>query len=455
MRRVDAIIIGGGISGAAALHWLARRGADVLLFERNLTLGGVMRSRRNEHGALVETGPNSIQFNTPFLSEMIDDLGIASAVIQPDAAAANRYIMRDGKLVAAPSGPKSFLRSGLFSASAKLRALREPFIPPAQGEHEESVARFVERRLGREFLDYAINPFVSGIYAGQPERLSIRYGFAKIYDLEQGSGSIIKGAIGLARKRRKARKGGAAGSERRGIFSFVDGLATLPCTIEERWKRMIRLGAAIERVERHGELWCVTHEGESFETPHLIVATEASAAAAIVDPFDRDLASVLRQIEYPPVAVASVLYNRSAIAHPLDGFGVLIPEVERRNLLGVIFTSTLFPNRAPEGMALLTAFIGGSRDPQLALRSREEIEFDVHGELRRTLGISARPIGFDLQVWPHAIPQYNLGYGAILDAIDSAEKRLPGFHLLGNYRGGVSVGDCVRSAREMADEIKV
>ncbi len=463
MRKHDVVIIGGGISGAAALHWLASAGLDVLLLERTLSLGGVMGSRRNEHGALVETGPNSIQAKGGALLDLIEDLGLAGAILLPGEAAANRYIMRNGEIHAAPTGPKALFRSSLFSGSAKFRLLREPFVAPVSPDAEESVAQFVERRLGREVLDYAVNPFVSGVYAGRPESLSVRYAFPLLHELERTSGSLVKGGIRRAKAGKKGKGKGKGKKEgmddsndglpRKGIFSFAGGMGTLPRAIEERWRDCIRFGAAAERIERDGSRWIVTASGETYAADHLIVATEAQAASGLIAHLDHVAASALRGIEHPPVAVASVLYDRQAVAHPLDGFGLLIPEVEKRNILGVIFSSTLFPDRAPEGTVLLTAFIGGARSPELALRSREEMLYDVHGELRRTFGISARPRSFDLQVWPRAIPQYNIGYGTILAQLSAAEDRLEGLHLLGSYRGGVAVGDCIASARALAERI--
>lgn len=461
MRKHDVIIIGGGISGASALHWLASAGLDVLLLERTLSLGGVMGSRRNEHGALVETGPNSVQARGGALLDLIEDLGLAGAIVLPGEAAANRYIMRDGEIHAVPTGPKALFRSSLFSGSAKFRLLREPFVAPVSPDAEESVAQFVERRLGREVLDYAVNPFVSGVYAGRPEHLSVRYAFPLLHELERTSGSLVKGGIRRAKAGKKAKgKGKKEGMEdtreglpQKGIFSFAGGMGTLPRAIEERWRESIRFGASAEQIERDGGRWIVTASGETYAADHLIVATEAQAASGLIAHLDHVAASALRSIEHPPVAVASVLYDREAVAHPLDGFGLLIPEVEKRHILGVIFSSSLFPDRAPEGTVLLNAFIGGARSPELALRSREEMLYDVHGELRRTFGISARPRSFDLQVWPRAIPQYNLGYGTILAQLSAAEDRLEGLHLLGSYRGGVAVGDCVASARALAERI--
>lgn len=453
-RHVDIVIVGGGISGAAALHWLASAGADVVLVESRRRLGGVIGSRRNELGALIESGPNSIQLNVPQLDQLIADLGLEDQVVTAGAEAANRFVMRDGRLLPLPNSPKTFLRTSILSASAKLRLLREPFIPPPSDGVEESIASFVERRLGREVLDFGVNPFVSGVYAGRPERLSMRHAFPRLHALEAEHRSLVRGMMARGRAKKKERKKGEVEKKRSGLVSFREGMETLLRAIGERWSDRVLLGTPVNALARAGGLWRVEVGDDVLEARHVIVAADAPAASVLMAPHDAEAADALASIEYAPVAVAASVYDRTAVAHPLDGFGMLLPEVERRTILGTIFSSSLFPERAPEGTVLLTTFIGGARAPSLALAPAAEIETAVHTELRRILGISAKPRSFDLTVWRRAIPQYTIGYGEILGALARAESRLPGLHLLGNYRGGVSVGDCVRTAAELVARIR-
>lgn len=453
---VETIIIGGGISGAAALHRLASEGADVLLLEREPRLGGVIVSERNGAGALIERGPNSIQSGNEYLERLIEELGLADQIVEAESAAANRYVLRDGQMIPVPMNPRALIETSLLSRRAKLRLLRERFVKPVSSEREESVAEFVQRRLGREPLDYGVNPFVSGIYAGRPEELSLRYAFPTMYELEQQYGSLIRGAIRRAKERRQANAGKTPPRKRR-MFSFREGISTLPNAIQERWRDRIRTGAEVLRVEWVGEGsgagWNITARIEGndqlFRAKRLIVATNAQTAATLFQGLDPVLADRLRRISYPPVAVVSLLYNRSAVQHPLDGFGLLCPEVEGRNVLGVIFASTLFPARAPEETVLLTVFVGGARTAAQALLPPGEIEQTVRKELAELLGAAGEPLSSDVTVWKNAIPQYNLGYGEILAAILSAEQRFPGLHLLGNYRGGISVPDCIRSGMKL------
>ncbi len=447
----DVIIVGGGISGATLLHRLASRGVDVVLIEGRERLGGVIWSHRNKDGLLVETGANSTSINAELVT-LVDELGLNDDLMKPAEIASNRYVVRRGRLLPAPTDPRSFLRTPLFSRRAKLRVLRERLIKPVSPDIEESVAGFVERRLGREFLDYAIDPFVGGVFAGRPDRLSLRYAFPAMYRLEQEHRSIIRGAIRKAISVKRERRKGVPPPPK-GLISFTEGMGMLPGRIAERWSEKIVAGAGVERIGKELYGWSLEAGGRRFVGSRLVIATDASAAASLLESIEPNLSVVLRSIEYPPVTVAVSQYDRSAIQHALDGFGMLIPSVEGRNILGTLFSSSLFPNRAPEGTVLLTTFIGGARNPEMARRSDAELQNIVHRDLQRLLGISARPLAFDLHRWEQAIPQYALGYGRILESIETAESNHRGLHLLGNYRGGISVGDCVRSAFVMAEQL--
>jgi len=452
----DTIIIGGGISGATALHCLARAGATPLLLEASSTLGGVIATHRTPAGALVETGPNTLQFSHTALVELVDELGLAEQILQPGAEAANRYVMRDGQLLPLPTSPKTFRTSPLFSTATRRRVLGE-FLraPKPSTDPDESVAAFVERHFGREILDYAVDPFVSGIYAGDPQHLSLRSAFPRIHAIEAEHTSLLRGMMKTMRARRRERKqSGESTPARRGIFSFAGGLGTLPDAIARRWGRMIRTGVSAVAVGRVQGGWGVrTDDGAVRTARTLVIATGARVAASLLDSLDAGGAQTLRSIEHPPVLVVHSLYRRGAVEHPLDGFGVLIPRLERRRILGSLFSSTLFPHRAPDGTVLLTTFVGGVRAPELTGCSREEVEYVVHSELRRALGICAPPIEVTHTLWREAIPQYTIGYQTILDTLAAVEERNPGLHLLGSYRGGVAVGDTVQSARTLAERL--
>lgn len=457
MHNVDTLIIGGGISGAATLHWLSSAGIDVVLIEAGERLGGVIGSRRNALGALVESGPNSVQLSQPLLVRLIDELELQSDLLFADGRAAKRFIVRDGSLVPVPMGPGTLISTRLFSVRAKLRLLREPFIRRGNDGADESIADFAARRFGREIADYAFNPFVSGVYAGRPEDLSMRSTFPKIYELERNHGSVIRGGIATMRAKRAARAlpSATASLPRKGLISFGEGMATLPLRVQDVWSDRVRLGEAAVHIERATGGWHVRTADESFNCARVVIATSAHMAASLTETLDDELARTLRRIMYPPIASVVSVHRRDSVGNPLDGFGFLVPAVEQRKILGVVFSSTLFPNRAPEGHVALTTFVGGARQPELVGLGDRELQDLVDDEHRSLIGTTEAPVTTDITRWREAIPQYNLGYSDILASIDAAEGRHRGLYLAGNYRGGASVGDCVRSAFELSERIRL
>ncbi|MFN7087343.1 MAG: protoporphyrinogen oxidase [Burkholderiales bacterium] len=446
----DVVVVGSGISGLVSAWELQRRGAQVLVLEAASRTGGCIATTP-EHGCLLESGPNSALETTPLIGPLLEALGIAGERIAATPQARNRYILRDGRLHALPLSPFAFLTTSLFSARAKLRLLREPFIPRGAPDAEESVAAFVRRRLGTEFLDYAINPFVGGVYAGDPETLSVASAFPRLYQLEQEHGSLIRGMFAGARARRRDPEKSKQSAP---MFAFRNGMQTLTDAIARRLAR-IELGTKVESVTAD-DGYVITARGadgrHEFHARALLLAVPAYAAAEIIEPLAPRAAAVLAAIAYPPVVVVHSAYRRGAVAHPLDGFGLLVPECEGKQTLGTIFSSTLFAQRAPAGVALLTTFVGGARQPNLARLDDGEILDIVHAEHAALLGVSARPEFVRITRWPRAIPQYALGHAARIRQIEDAERRLPGLFFCANYRGGVSIGDCIKSAGLAAEK---
>jgi oxygen-dependent protoporphyrinogen oxidase len=346
--------------------------------------------------------------------------------------------------------PAAFLFSTLWTTSGKLRLLREPFI--GRAHREETIAEFVERRLGREFLDYAINPFVAGVYAGNPEELSVRAAFPKLYALEEKYGGLIRGMIGGARERkRRAEKA----KDRAKMFSFADGMETFPRAIGRYLGDALRCGCGVVGVERGADgLWtALLADGSRLRGEKLILAVPAAAAARLIRGLDSALSSAMEGVYYPPVAEVFLGYAAGAMTRPLDGFGYLIPAKEKRQILGTIWSSSLFPGRAPAGHVALTTFVGGSRQPDLAVRPDAEIAASVASELESIMGVAGAPVYTKVFRWDRAIPQYNLGYLDFIGRIAALEERNPGLFLCANYRGGISVGDCVMSGEKTARRI--
>ncbi len=432
----DVVVIGGGIAGLSAAYRLEQAGADVVLLEARNRVGGVILSERVD-GYLLEHGPNSIQTRTPHLESLLADLKLDRERIEASAAARTRYIVKDDRPAAAPASPAKLFTSSLFSAGAKLRVMREPFIPAGDPHTEESVADFVRRRLGSEFLDYGMDPFVAGVYAGDPERLSMKYAFPSLVDVEQKHGSIIKGQI---EKRRNGPTAAATGR----MFSFRHGIGMLPLAIEAALGD-IRKMHRVESIERRKTTWIINTSEAAFEARAVIYTAPLHSLSDISLP-EEDHRGVLARAIYAPLSVVYLGFDRMLVQHPLDGFGMLVPGVERRyRILGTLFTSSIFDGRAPAGHVLLTTFVGGMRHPHLAGLPSIELYDVVRKDLTRLLGLRGEP-DFEHRVeWKHAIPQYQIGYGGVLDAIDHLEESMPGWFMAGNYRSGVSVGESAAS----------
>ena len=316
------------------------------------------------------------------------------------------------------------------------------------------MTQFVRRRLGNEFLDYAIEPFVAGVYAGNPDELSLAAAFPRLHTLEQRYGSLIKGQIKGARERNRRNDRGrnvaTSFSFRDGMQTLVDALAhALPGTlVASPATRFERGRDGIFHVEASGD------EPVRTASRALVLAVPAPAAADLLRDHDPDAADALTEVIYAPVASVASLYRRSDVAHALDGFGFLVPRVEKRRILGSLFSSSMFEGRASEGMAVLTSFAGGRRQPDIARQSEDTVARLVQGELGALLR-AGTPVKTVVTRWTHAIPQYTLGHLDRIRRIEQAEHNMPGLFLCSSYRGGVSVGDRIKCGYETAERIRI
>lgn len=436
-------IIGAGITGLTAAFELKQRGFECTVFEATDRAGGCIKTIKS-NGYMVESGPNSILDTHPDIGTLIQRLELNNQKLPTLPAAKKRFIVRNGKPIALPSSPPAFLASKAFSLRAKLRLMKEPFISSLSNE-QESLADFVVRRLGQEFLDYAINPFVSGIYAGDPAKLSTCVAFPKLYELEQKYGSLIKGAIKGAKERKKRAE--TASKDAR-MFSFDEGMEVLPKQLVKKLGDSVRLHAPVIGLYQQLDSgnWLVNDE----EFSDVIMAIPAHAQSQLITPFDL---SFMDSIYYPAVTSLSLGFNSNQFKHALDGFGMLIPKIENRFALGSLFPSSIFPNRAPDGMSLLTVYIGGSQSPERALLNEDELINHTLNDLKELLGLHGDPSFKSMSVWPKAIPQYNLGYGKILDQMKQIEQEFTGIHFAGHYRDGISVGNSILSGINIANKI--
>jgi oxygen-dependent protoporphyrinogen oxidase len=435
-------VIGAGITGLTAAFELRQQGIDCSVFEASDRVGGCIQTLR-ENGFLVECGPNSILDTHPDLGHLITRLGLEGNKLLPHASAENRFIVRDGEVIALPTSPPAFFKSKAFSTKAKLALLKEPFIKTKSNE-SESLADFVVRRLGQEFLDYAINPFVGGVYAGDPARLSTCHAFPKLYALEQEYGSLIKGAIKGAKKRKQRAE--VASKDAR-MFTFDDGMEVLPRQLADKLGDAVRLNTPIESVQQ-GEAGAWKVNNEAFSD--VLLAIPAHAMPQLTTPFDT---GPFGEIHYPAVASLSLGFNENQFTHPLNGFGMLIPKVENHYSLGALFPSSIFSGRAPVGATLLTVFVGGAMTPERAMQNETFMLQQVLEDLQQLLGLRGEPEYKRLSVWPRAIPQYEIGYERHLDRMKRIETEYPGIHFAGHYRDGISVANSILSGLKIAKQI--
>jgi protoporphyrinogen/coproporphyrinogen III oxidase len=439
-------VIGAGITGLTAAYRLKQRGSRVVVYEAGDRIGGVIRSERR-NGYLAELGPNSMTSPPAAVASLLSELGLDSRLVAAAPEARNRYIVRRGRLIRLPMSPPELLTSRLLSNAAKLAIFGEPLMEASDSAVDESVAAFVRRRFNQEVVDYIANPVVAGTLAGDPEQLSVRHALPQLQSLERTQGSLVKAFVQMM-KARKARGGTTPG----GVVSFRDGLQEIPDALARALTSELRLKSPVTQLRQGPRGWTV---GAAFQTPELYDAVVYAAPAYALDEIDLDLAggerlSTLSSIVHPPVAVLALGFSRDQVSHPLDGFGFLTPEIERRRVLGVVFSSTVFPDRAPEGHVLLTAFVGGARDPDFVQDDPQTMTARVLDDLRLLLGTQGEPVFRSIQVWPKSIPQYALGYGRFKDIAEDVERRNPGLVLAGTYRDGVSLAEAIGSGDRAA-----
>jgi oxygen-dependent protoporphyrinogen oxidase len=448
------IVLGAGISGLTTAYLLHKDGYDVTVLEKNDKVGGSIETVI-ENGLLFDRGPNSALETTPLIAQLVEELNLTEQFVYANKKGNKRYILRNNQLHALAISPPAFIKSKLFSSKAKLRLLKEPFVGKSRDGYYQSIAEFVTRRLGQEFLDYAINPFVAGVYAGNPEDLSVKSAFPKLYALEEEYGGLIVGTIRSIRKRKKRKEQSKQSAK---MLSFKDGMKVLPEAIANHLGSRIKLNAEVVSIRKtaDGNYGVTYNEGEQSLTllTDIILSTiPAYTAAELFGNFEDGIKKHLNAVYYPPVLVLYLAYNKDDIGQPLDGFGFLIPSKEEKSFLGAIWSSVLFPNRAEDKKASFTLFIGGSRNPGFIYDDEKELIKTVRQEFEELMKIKGEPVHLAKRFWEKAIPQYTIGYVEHENYFDHFEKHNRGIFLSGNYRGGISVGDCIKNAELVLNKI--
>ncbi len=448
-RHVPALLVGGGISGLVCAYALRKAGIDAQLVEASPRPGGVINSI-TRNGFLLELGPQSFS-SAPSLQDLCHELGLENQILV--APRAPRFVLVDGSLRPVPMSAPAFFTSSFVSVKTKWSILRDAFgrsVPPA---NDETVAAFVRRKFTPELLEKLVGPFISGIYAGDPEKLSLGAAFPQLHDAETQAGSIVRGLVRLGKQLKQS------GRPRRTLLTFREGNETIVRALANKLGSALHTGTKVADISRQNEgTFQVSLQNrtgsESISTKSLILATPTDITAKLLCQLDSSFESPLSSIDYAAVAVVSLSYRKQDIGHELEGFGFLVPRSAGLRVLGSVWNSSLFPGRAPEGHALLTSFVGGTTDPAAAKLQPEELVALVHREISAPLSMKKEPVFSNVTIWLRALPQYNLGHGDRLAAVANLCSRFPGLWLTGNYLRGPAIGSCVDQALAVAEEVR-
>jgi oxygen-dependent protoporphyrinogen oxidase len=455
---MNVAIVGGGIAGIAAALRVVERApsATVTLLEAGGRLGGTIATERRD-GFVVDIGPDSFITEKPWALALCDRMGLTNDLVGTREGDRRTHVafgdhlhpLPDGFLMLAPTSLAPLARSGLFSWAAKLRMGLDLVVPPRRTGGDESIADFVRRRLGQEALDRVADPLLSGIYTGDPERLSVDSTMPRFRELELVHGSVI---VGLRRTAKATR--GIAGA-RYGLFvTHKDGMGALVDTLAAHLPGgAVRLDARVDRLERTAGGWRLHTAGAAVDADAVVLACSAYATAELLAPLDSLLAATLASISYASSAIVTLAVRTSDLPHGLPGFGFVVPAVERRDLLACTFSSRKWAGRAPEGFELLRAFVGGVRRPEMVDRDDAALVSAVRADLARWIGLGGEPVWTRVDRWRRAMPQYELGHAERLATVDARMAAFPGLRLAGNAYRGIGIPDSVHSGEVAADAL--
>jgi oxygen-dependent protoporphyrinogen oxidase len=462
-------VVGGGIAGLAATHRLIELNQEksldieVVLLEASARLGGAMASER-VGDFLVEAGPDSFITEKPWALRLCERLGLTSRLVSTQAAYQKIYVVHDGRLEPLPEGffllaPTRlwpFVQTPLFSLAGKLRMAAEIFLPRGAVNGDESLGAFVRRRFGAEALDRVAQPLIGGIYAADPDKLSLSATMPRFKEMERAHRSVILSMVSEQRQRARNREGGS-GARWSLFVTLADGMRELVDRIASRLPEgCVRLNNPTVGLIRDTDknLWKVTTNGnESLEVDGVVLATPSFQTADMLGDVASSAADALKQITYASTATVSLAFRQKDFPHPLDSFGFVVPAIESRKIMACTFSSLKYPGRAPEGSVLLRAFVGGSLQPELFQDDDATMEKNVRAELASLLGVIAQPLFSRVWRHPNSMPQYHVGHQSRIQQIEAQLAKFPSLALAGNAYQGVGIADCVRTGEEAAEKI--
>ena len=460
---LEALIIGGGISGLTVAHasGLGSRPGECELWERTGRLGGTIGTDHVE-GYSVDWGPNGFLDREPLTLRLVDELGLKDSLEPANSKSEKRFIVKRGRLHPVPFSPVKMIFTGLLNPLEKARVFCEPFISARRGDDDESIFDFAARRIGRAAAETFVDPMVSGVYGGLARELSLPACFPIMREMETRYGGLAKALI--ARQRERRRSGGKAGEAKTKsggpagpgghLTSFKTGFGLIIERLGDRLESIIKKNRSVSRIRRIDDAWEITDQtGLTVQTRKVVVACPTYAAAPLFMDFDKDLSVSFTAISYAPIIVVATGHRQTDIRHPLDGFGFLIPRTQGMRTLGSIWTSSIFAERAPEGYVQFRSMLGGAGDPSVLELSDEQLWNTLQRELDPLIGIRNNPAFIRIYRWKLGIPQYELGHRERRGRLEKLVSRHPGLFITGNAYYGVSLNDCVKMAYRVGEQI--
>ena len=437
-KQVDTIILGAGISGLTLAHYLNKKNLDFLVVESQPKVGGNIISFEKS-GFVCENGPNTVLLNKKSVVELIDEIGLKDKIIFPNDYNNKRFLLRKGKLIPIPQNFIEFIKTNLLSLTSKLRLIIEIFIP--KHNRNVSVKSFFKKRFGNNFEEIFVEPFLTGIYAGETNKMSTKHVLNKIWNMEQKSGSIIIDALKRKKKLNKSRS-----------FNFKNGLIDFVLAINKNISNKIILKSevtSVKKIKKGYEI--IINNNIKYHCKKLISTLPAFGLANII--FDEKISKNLKKINYCPIMVLHLGIEKSKIKENIDGFGVLTKRKDNQSFLGILFNSRIFPHVAPQGNDLLTVIIGGARQPQLIDQDVNKLKKTIINEIRKIISYDGKIIMENNFLWKNGIPQYDLDHDVLIGNISDFHKKNKNFYILGNYIKGISVSDCIQNAFELSKKL--